>query len=145
MPKPLLDAAKLMAQELMKIAQQQGVDLSKSPQWKDAGLLTKDGQVNVDSLSAYLLAKSMGNNTESFIDSPFAANRKDSLTVTFDNKLGKEDYKADPKLVFEMARQIMGDNGMRNVVGAPTNTAEADAQFVSNNAQRTADGVVAKC
>jgi hypothetical protein len=143
-PKPLLDAAQQMANELISVAQQQGVDLSKSPQWRDAGLLTNDGRVNTESLSAYLLAKSMGANTHG-VSSGLSQPVRQSLTATFDGKLTPADYKADPKLVFEMARQIMGDNGMRDVVGPATNTPQADANFVSGGVGRTESGLTAKC
>lgn len=144
MPAGLLKAAQENARDIIASAKKSGVDLSQTAEFGAAAQLTKDHKIDQDSLAAYLLAKSMGNGTDGTVNGMFGPSH---LTARFENKLDThETQTADPKLVFEMARQIMGDNGMGNkIVGGATDTPEADKQFVGENAGRAAHSFTAKC
>jgi len=131
MPGEMLQAARIAAKKLMADAVRHKIDLNQSLEWKDAGRLLTMGGMTVDALAAYMLAKSMGANME-----VSAAEGASHLTVVFDNRLELNDYKADPAVVFETARQILGDNNIPNVAGPATNTAASDALYVGKNVSK---------
>lgn len=56
-PEELLVAATLMAEEVINLAQRQRIDLSQSTEWKQAGLVGKNGKMTADMLAAYVLEK----------------------------------------------------------------------------------------
>jgi hypothetical protein len=147
MPYKLLNAAKALAQGMLEHAKSKNADLGASPEWQAVKGLTTNGEITQDSLASYLLARSMGSNTVGNIASELGNPANNRLTATFDNKLSPEDYdpaKADPKLVFEMARQIMGDNGMQNVIGGATDTPEGNAT-INAMAGKATQTFVGKC